>query len=264
MRILSGLAFIAFLAAAPAWAASYSASEHEQRMLRRLVEDDVEGWRTSGDKALDYSEWPTVVRVPKLVDAYSENEVAADLAYKGKRVIVSAVVDAIRKDAADQPFLSLSAGSGPALRSLHARFPESSQADLALVKKKQQVTVSCVVRGMLLSQPVLTDCSLLNPDRVTDSTMKKVEAALRGEREANEGVAALVVFGLAFARLTKPDSTCITKPMNGNKHCEAELDRLMRKGGGLEAAAETVRKELLGAGLKWAALAVKDAQDAGR
>lgn len=263
MRVLCLLGIV--VVGLPAQAGSYSPSEQERRMVRRLVEDDVEGWRTKGDKALNYSEWPIVVRPEKLVDSYSDNEVAADLAFKGKRVVLAAVVDAIRKDAMEQPFLSLSSGTGATLRTLHARFPASRQEELAQLKKQQRVTVSCVVQGLLLSQPVLSDCALFDPNRVTDSVMSTVDAALRGEREVDERVAMLIVFGVAFSRLTKPDSPCLTTPMKENKQCDAELSRQMGKGGALSGALEAVRGEFLKAGLKWAALAVnKRGQDAGR
>lgn len=257
MRLIVIVGIVAI--AAPGQAASYSPSEQEQRMLRRLVDDEVEVWLANGDKLLDYAEWPMVVRAEKLVDAYSDNEVAADMAFKGKRVLVTAAVEAIRKDAADQPYLSLSSGTGAALRSLHASFPQSRKEELARLKKQQRVTVSCVVRGLFLNQPVLNDCSLFDSKQVRDQVMTTVEAALRGERELNEHFGMAVVFGITIARAVKADSPCLTKPLSRNKQCDAEL-RQMKKG-----AIEAVRDELLRAGLKWAGFSMNNGPpDAGR
>lgn len=251
MRVICVIGVLAI--AVPVRAASYSPSEPELLMLRRLVEDDVEGWRLSGDVALRYPEWPPVVRAEKLVDAYAENEVAADISYKGKRILLSMTVDAIRKDAADKPFLSLTSGSGTKLRSLQARFPESSLAELALLKKKQQVTVACIVRGLALGQPVLNDCALFDATEVTDAFMKTFGGALRGERELEAQVAMVVVYGIALARLWKADSDCLTKSLK-SPVCDAEIGRLMKKSGVFETAMKTVREELVKAGLKWAAV----------
>ncbi|VTU36138.1 OB-fold protein [Variovorax sp. PBL-E5] len=90
---------------------------------------------------------------PSLFAAYKANEVAADLKYKGKQLLVTGRLESISKDFADDPYLSIQ--SGNEFESVRANFDKSAIAELATLQRGQIVTLHCTGGGMVVQSPML-------------------------------------------------------------------------------------------------------------
>jgi len=95
------------------------------------------------------------VTAEQLFADYEANEVSADNQYKGKTLAVSGKVAGINKDFSDEIYVELAANP---FQSIQARgIPQDAAAAL---KKGQSVTVECVGDGLMMTLPMLKNCSL--------------------------------------------------------------------------------------------------------
>lgn len=97
-----------------------------------------------------------VVSPADLVQAYKDNEVAADEKYKGKKIEITGEVKDISSNIGDQPVVHLKADK--ALLGVSAHGLEKS--DAAKLKKGETVTLVCKGNGEVISVPSLDDCKL--------------------------------------------------------------------------------------------------------
>lgn len=101
---------------------------------------------------------PIVLTAQQLYQAYKTNEVSADEQYRRRVLIVSGVVDAIKKDFSDEPYLELRVAGD--FDHVDARFPESRTASLSGLRPGAKVTVRCIGNNVVLGSPQLKDCVL--------------------------------------------------------------------------------------------------------
>jgi hypothetical protein len=90
---------------------------------------------------------------------YDENEVAADVRYKGQRLRVMGTVVSIERDYEDRPVLHLFGGNAifPTMATLNkADIPAVTQ-----LKKGDQVVVRCIGAGRQMRMPQLERCLML-------------------------------------------------------------------------------------------------------
>ena len=95
--------------------------------------------------------------VTELTDAYDKNEVAADLKYKGKKLLVRGKVKSIDKDLFDSIEIRLVTPKRGILVT-SATLQPSSAAAAAELSKGQDVLLLCVGKGKLMDHPVLDEC----------------------------------------------------------------------------------------------------------
>jgi hypothetical protein len=102
----------------------------------------------------------TVGAIP-LWREYQENEVAADIRYKGKRLRVTGTLVSVERDADGSPVLHLVSGN-PIFRTMatldRAHIPAAAQ-----LKKGDLVVVRCIGAGVTMRFPQLEKCMLLEP-----------------------------------------------------------------------------------------------------
>jgi hypothetical protein len=96
------------------------------------------------------------VTARRLHEDYQANEVAADLRYKGRTLVVSGTVDSIGKGPLGGLSVSLAA---PGLTGVQCLFPASQERSLARLARGQAVSFRCRGMGMTLGTPVLGDCA---------------------------------------------------------------------------------------------------------
>nr|WP_199040235.1 hypothetical protein [Dyella sp. ASV24] len=98
---------------------------------------------------------PPVIRInaPDLYAAYEANEVQADNLYKGRWLAVHGIVSSISKDFMDDPYLLLIGKNE--YTTVHASFPKGALSELATLSKGTEVTVVCMGKGMIVTDPVL-------------------------------------------------------------------------------------------------------------
>lgn len=97
-----------------------------------------------------------LVSAIRLSKDYKTNEALADIAYKGKSLVVNGEVDAFNKNT-EAPSVTLSAGAAKAVQ---AQFPKSAFDKLITLKHGQKVTVTCVGGGVVNGSPILKACTL--------------------------------------------------------------------------------------------------------
>jgi hypothetical protein len=88
---------------------------------------------------------------------YDANEVAADNAYRRKRLAVTGVVDSIEKTVFDTAYLQLRAPNP--YQSTTAHMERRSLEQVAALSKGMRVTLLCTGNGRTLGSPSLADCT---------------------------------------------------------------------------------------------------------
>jgi len=112
---------------------------------------------TSEPEVPDEEPEPTAVDLNDLAAAYRENEVAADLKYKGKRLRVRGHVYVMERAHAGYPVVTVS-GTGAFIK---CRFPTTEEAAVAELRPNQKVVVTGECVGVHSAMVVLHDCSLM-------------------------------------------------------------------------------------------------------
>lgn len=99
---------------------------------------------------------PIEVSAEKLASDYKANEVSADEMYRGKVLRVSGVVEAIKKDITDDPYMVIKTNN--MFLGVHAKF--DSPDGLSRIPPGKQVTVRCIGNNVIMGSPMLKDCVL--------------------------------------------------------------------------------------------------------
>ncbi len=102
-----------------------------------------------------------VVSAKELVGAYDENEVAADIKFKGQMVSVSGEVRSIGKDLMDQPYVSIRPGDQFAVRGVQCFFASTDAHRLARMRKGDTVTLMGKCGGLMVNV-LLKDCQIVS------------------------------------------------------------------------------------------------------
>nr|WP_223646585.1 OB-fold putative lipoprotein [Corallococcus sp. EGB] len=92
----------------------------------------------------------------QLWDAYADNEVAADMKYRGKQVEVTGLIQDIAKDATDNILVSLDVGER--MSAVMCLVPDGQMQAVAELSKGQLVAFHGTVRGLFLKRPIIKDC----------------------------------------------------------------------------------------------------------
>jgi hypothetical protein len=92
----------------------------------------------------------------RLHDAYKENEVAADNAYRGKVLRVTGAVQEIRKDISDTPIVEL--WTSNEFEPVSAYF--ENEGDLASLHRGEHVAIRCIGDNVVMGSPQLKMCRL--------------------------------------------------------------------------------------------------------
>jgi len=98
---------------------------------------------------------PVEITARQLYRDYEANEVAADVLYKGKRLLISGEVAAIQADLLDEPQVLLNAGSVE-----QVMISGLSREEAGVLGEGDAVLAACTGNGMILGAPVTRDCEL--------------------------------------------------------------------------------------------------------
>lgn len=102
----------------------------------------------------------TEVSAIQLMKEYSEDEIAADIKYKGKVIIVSGEVRSRSRDLLQDIFVLLYAENG--ILSIQCYFSDKRAREVVKLKKGQSVKIKGMVDGKL-GNVFLRNCSVVNP-----------------------------------------------------------------------------------------------------
>ncbi len=117
---------------------------------------------TSASRAIETkkAEVPLLdVTADELATSYSENTVAADQQFKGKRYRVSGTVTDINTDILGDPYVTMEGGPNPFLQP-QFKFEKSESGKLARLKKGSNVVLVCVGGGDIAKMPMSKSCIL--------------------------------------------------------------------------------------------------------
>jgi hypothetical protein len=131
-------------------------TSYEVSWSEALKKDCKGNWHETAALAEAVRNKPVAVTSAQLFDAYQDNEVQADLQYKGRRLLVSGKVDKVSKDVLDKPFVSLTT-SNMFMSVLAYDMPESAVASL---RKGMSLSLLCTGNGMTIGSPMLHDCTI--------------------------------------------------------------------------------------------------------
>lgn len=96
----------------------------------------------------------------KLAQAYIDNEVNADVLYKGKTLNVSGSIKDIGKDILDTPYVTLESNPSDYFTYVQCMFNKGDEAKLATLKKGTQITIQGKEDGKL-GNVLIRNCSIL-------------------------------------------------------------------------------------------------------
>lgn len=97
------------------------------------------------------------VTASELYGAYEANEVSADQQYKGKKLLVTGIVDNIGKDVLDNPYVSLRIDY---LQTVNCYFDDKNNKVLSQLNKGQKVQIIGNCDGFSIASVVMKDCEL--------------------------------------------------------------------------------------------------------
>ena len=216
-------------------ASSISLTEDEISAVKALIRDDVTNNFDGGKSAYDYGYM--LVTAKELFRVYSANEARGDKTYKGKKIIISGVVDSISSSIGDIPVVSLK--TGEMFQTVSVNFARKYRDTAIELNKNQKVSFACVGGTVVLGMPSVRDCVPLNVaiDEIVDDKMKDVENALRNHRTTDDKNAlSMVVLAKAASKATdnfkscKPDDiNCIPGKAKSIPKAKGGFDALMKE-----------------------------------
>lgn len=108
---------------------------------------------TSQDSSAEAVQEEQVMQVDirQILADYENNEVAADNKYKGNIIHVNGIVDDIKKDIADNLYVTLGTGKQFEIPQIQAFFDDSMNQQLGALHKGQRLTVVCRVKGLMMN-----------------------------------------------------------------------------------------------------------------
>ena len=187
-------------------------SKVTQVVMETLVMDEI-GHALDGKKTmLPREELLGAIGISFDIDAkalsreYNSNEVAADAKYKGKNILVRGVVEAIAKDAFDNPYLSIKGSQ--MFHTVHAQFPDSALDDLAKMKKGQNVALICKVSGMIIGSVMAEGCSQIDSYTNGNHVKKAVNSYAKDILAGESGNCHIAVLASVFAKNVPQGSSC--------------------------------------------------------
>lgn len=117
---------------------------------------------TPSESASKEVEAATPVNAVKLWSDYQANEVAADNLYKGRRLAVSGIVTAIKKDFADNVYVTFQ--SPNEFEQVHVSLKPEFQNMASQLQIGEPLVATCTGGTMIIGSPTLDDCSISRPE----------------------------------------------------------------------------------------------------
>lgn len=105
-------------------------------------------------------EKPITISSSALYTAYHDNEVAADMQYKGKLVEISGVIDGIDNGTFDNELI-VRINAGTMFEYVSCTMLPSEKDNVIALKKDQSIKVSGRVTGSTLGTPFIKECSVI-------------------------------------------------------------------------------------------------------
>jgi hypothetical protein len=183
-----------------------------------LIVDDLKAAASNENSMIlltspEFLEWAEIdqrVTAKAYEAAYDANEIAADNAFKGKKLLVTGTLSGIEKDFSGSGFLDL-AGTNPYLPGVHAQLADTSMVEAASMKKGQRLDIVCTGAGRVVTVALLNDCQPLSDyvKALTPAVKVKVHDALLGEVPLSETSAKMIAIMYVIGVALPDSSSCL-------------------------------------------------------
>ena len=143
-------------------AAMESAKSPEQKAAESAAREQeaAQAAEAEREKAKQEMDALPAVTASEIARAYSENTVAADQQFKGKKFKVTGTVDDISTDIMGDPYVTLRGGVNQFMEPQFS-FDKSASDQLASLKKGAKVTLVCTGKGDVAKTAMSGDCMMM-------------------------------------------------------------------------------------------------------
>jgi tRNA_anti-like len=208
-------------------------NEHGLKFATSSLVQDLEMGLTGGKSGIgglseqDLLTWARLdakVNASAYEAAYDNNEISADNQYKGKKLLITGIVNRIDKDFTDSGHIWLD-GSGAL--GIHAALNEQGMVAAAAFNRGQKVNLVCTGDGSRLTVASLANCAPLNSYLVglRPDLEARVKDFLARRLQFSPSVAQLIASMYEFGTLLPANSPCMKADLMG---CDAEIDELQK------------------------------------
>lgn len=126
----------------------------ELALFNTLADDDFSVFADGGDSVFKYDYVYTTAK--ELSAVYKKNQVRGDKKFKGKKIIISGVVESINSGIGDIPYLVLK--TGDAFDSVQLTFLKKYRDNALELDKGDRIKYSCIGGSVIVGTPTLRDC----------------------------------------------------------------------------------------------------------
>lgn len=217
-------------------------SRRQLNILQSLLEEDLKIFAQNGrsmSAELESNKKYKIVSAIQLQQEYDKNEVAADLKYKDKKVIVHGTVKSIDRSIGENYFLILK-GENNMFSSPMLQMADDQVNYLADLNKGDSVTLTCTAGGMLMGSAMANDCLDMNTWATNEA--KEVTSSIDEKLNAKENSAIiLAIMAIAIdaelGSISKCDNNiggeCLNDTENKlkNKDLKVKMAEIAKKSG---------------------------------
>jgi hypothetical protein len=198
------------------------------------------------DQAISLAEIDLSVTAQKFEADYDANEIAADAKYKGRRFLLSGVIESINKDFTDEGFLTLRSGS---LTGVQAALNQRGMQNAGSLQRGEKIDLVCHSSSRVIGSAIAGDCERLNQylEDFRGPLNEQIEKFLDGDvaLPRTAGVSAVMLYEIGLH--LSPNSPCFAAI---DKPCEAEVAGLTKDKGMAGLIREAIRQMLAKVKLK--------------
>lgn len=182
-----------------------------------LIEGDVTNGLSGSDsmlgsfsreQLLEWSGLDAETAAREYEERYDANEIAADQAYKDKKLLVKGTISTIEKDFTGDGYLTLR-GTNPFI-GIKADLSDRSAREAASFRRGQAITLVCHGAGRIVTIAVLSDCLTLDDYELAIKPMidDRVRGFLTGRTSLPRRVAHAIAMAYQVGITLPTDSAC--------------------------------------------------------
>ncbi|MBE8595285.1 OB-fold protein [Xenorhabdus sp. BG5] len=181
-------------------------TENELKVVKEMIHDEVENSFDGGSSQLD-TEY-LAVSAREMQKVYADNEARGDKIYKGKKIIVSGIIDSIDSSFGDIPVVTLK--TGDMFNKVHVNFSKKYRDLAAELNKNQKVKYACVGSSVIIGSPSVRECTPVSVavDELAEKLVSSANNALKNPSKASEYDKQIILFAKIASVATEDFKTC--------------------------------------------------------
>ncbi|MDC9613146.1 hypothetical protein PSI19_04450 [Xenorhabdus khoisanae] len=181
-------------------------TENESSVIENVIRKDVKMGFEGGNSELntDY----IVVTAKEMERVYASNEARGDKTYKGKKIIITGIVDSIDSSIGDIPVVTLK--TGDMFNKVHVNFARKYRDLAAELNRNQKVKYACVGESVIIGSPTLGDCVPVSvaEDELVSKLVSSINNASKNPDKATEVEKKIILFAKVSSIVTDDFKTC--------------------------------------------------------